>query len=117
MIIALIAAYVFYGVAVALDVRASERGFAAGFVEGNSVVHSIFGGKPTTFQLLAYNVAWAVLVSVPMMLTQNEAIVGATFGALLAASGKHLVAVRKWAQVMAGVHKQPTSIVGKIIGL
>lgn len=110
--------FAFYGVACALDVQTSERGFAKGFEERNPIVRALLGVKPATWKLVAYNVAWAVLVSVPCMVWESMGLWAATMGLIAGAAGKHCVsAFYTWPKVEDGTYKEPTTAFAKFLGL
>jgi len=116
-VIAVAASYVFYGVGCGLDVQASEAGYAKGYTEANEIVSGIFGPKPKAWELYVYDLTWAMLVTLPAIVWPQGTTIAAASGAVAAAGGKHLLAVRKWNQMEAGTYKQPSSAFLKFLGM
>jgi hypothetical protein len=100
-----------------LDVQASERGFAAGFLEGNGIVVALFGQKPAAWKLRLYGlVTQGLLPCLGALFLDAQYADFAASGVMVAAAGKHLMAVRKWSLTMDGKYVAPSSALMKFLG-
>jgi hypothetical protein len=106
----------FWAYAQYADARLSERGFAAGYTEGNEMAVRLFGPRPSQTKLIVFNGGMLALFSSVAFFVGLPAMIAVT----LAAAGKHLLSVRKWHLAFAtnGASLQaPRSAWQKFLGL
>jgi len=87
------------------DARVSEEGFKMGYVEGDELVAKLFGNNPSSFHLQFFNISQLGVWTLPGILMGHYAgmacFKGWAIAIPLAASGRHLLAVRKWRRAFA----------------
>jgi hypothetical protein len=74
----------------ALDVVYSEKSFAKGFVESNSIVHGLFGDKPSAVKLYVFHLAFIGGMFTLGLLSKNPGLMGVAVAGLVVAIFGHL---------------------------
>lgn len=97
MIIALLISIAVVAAIQAWDASLSERGFAKGYTEGNPWIRAIFGLRPKTWQLYAYNTMWLVGFAMPGVFSKgNTGLFGVSLGLLTGLCARHIQAIYRW---------------------